>query len=197
MNDLFEKTKIDIQLNWRIFSSLILKSNFFYLNVILFVIVVMLLQWLFSADQLGIIFDPQFQLSVADKIDIFVNAFLDIFKFIDDVTPVSFVLIGLFQSVSITLLIKIYYDHKKRVETSKVAGSLGISLLGAGCVACGGSLLTPILGFFAVNISISFAQRISDALLVIAVILSYIALSRISVIAAAENLKKNEKSKTK
>lgn len=71
-------------------------------------------------------------------------------------------------------------EAKSKNQLSGSAGSLGLGLLGAGCVACSGSLLAPILGVVAANISIAAAERIGDILLVAAVMFSYWSLSRIT-----------------
>ena len=59
-----------------------------------------------------------------------------------------------------------------------------LSFLGIGCVACGGSVLTPILGVVATNVSISFAESVSILLLLVAVVVSYISMNRVTFMVA-------------
>jgi len=57
---------------------------------------------------------------------------------------------------------------------------MGLSIIGAGCVACGGSLIAPILSLLATNVSISLAQSLGDILLLMAAVLSFWTLRNIA-----------------
>ena len=98
--------------------------------------------------------------------------------------PISIILIATFQASAIVLFFIVRRSRKKAVKQQ--IGSLAVGLIGSGCVACGGSILTPLLGAVASNVSVALAERISDILLLIAVLLSYRALSQISLVYARE-----------
>lgn len=146
-------------------------------NVVIFMLsfffIILLLQWLFDYKSFWQIISNS-ALSFLGKVELVVDGFFAIFKYGNDITPISFILIGLFQALSITMLLNI-----KGVSKKKGAASLTAALIGSGCVACGGSVLTPLLSAIATGVSVAFAQRVGDIVLLVAIVLSYRALSRV------------------
>ena len=179
---------VDFKLVLHVISTQVLYSRYLYLNVLLFFVVIFFLQWVFNFDDLSQILFSDNGLSGLERLDVLADALINLFRYGNDLIPLSLITISLLQSLALVLIIKIHRSTPKNTKNqdSKVAaGSLGLAALGAGCVACGGSLLAPILGFFAVTVSTSFARRIGDVLLLAAVVISYIALSKISFKAAS------------
>ena len=177
MNQAFLNLKLTANVTWH----LIIRTTRVYLLAGVFVLILFLLQWLFNIDQLLEIVLGNNPLSVADRLDFLFDGFINIFRFVDDFVPVSMILIALMQSITLTLLFS--YRSVKSLK-SKQGASLGLSLLGIGCVACGGSVLTPILGAIAANISVSVAEAVSNSLLLLALVLSYISMNRATLIVA-------------
>lgn len=161
--------------------NLILKSNNLYLFLVLFVLTLFTLQWLFNIDQLLEIVFGDNPLSVADRLDFLVDGFVNIFRYVNDFVPVAMILISLMQAATFTLLLR--YRSMKKLQ-GKQGVSIGLSFLGVGCVACGGSVLTPVLGVVATNVSVSLAESISTILLVIALVLSYLSMNQIAFLVA-------------
>lgn len=184
--------KVDAQLTWQVVCRHVLTVQSFLTMLGFFVLILFILQWLFNYQQLGFILGNSTGLSFYDKINFLVEAFINIFRFGSDIVPISMILIALFQSVALTLYLKLrhFATHNKSVKSS--VGSLTFGLLGSGCVACGGSLLTPLLGALASNVSVTLAERLGDILLVLAVILSYRALSKVAFIYATEITKETK-----
>lgn len=172
---------VNLKLTTTVIWNLLLRSSRRYALLGVFVIILFTLQWLFNIDQLIDIVFGSNPLSFADRIDFLLDGFVNIFRFADDFVPISMILIAFMQAVTITLLVTFRYIKKLR---SKQAAPLGLSFLGVGCVACGGSILTPILGVIAANISIAAAESISNILLVLALVVSYISMNKVAFMVA-------------
>ena len=179
MSELLTNAKLSAVVVW----NLILKTSRIYLLAALFVAILFLLQWLFNIDQLLDIVLGDNPLSVSERLDFLVDGFFNIFRFADDFTPIAMILIALLQAITLTLLIS--YRSLKKLR-GKQGASLGLSFLGIGCVACGGSVLTPILGLVATNVSVSFAESVSSILLAIALVLSYISMNKVTFLVAKQ-----------
>lgn len=140
------------------------------LFIAIFFSVLFILQWLFEYEQFyHIVVVNQAGLNFAEIIDVFLDALLSLFKYLDDLTPTALLLIAFLQSGVILIWIR-----SKRLEKTHRAplGALGIGLLGAGCVACAGSLLGILLSVFGAALSVSLVQTLGDTLLMLAVLLS-------------------------
>ena len=150
-----------------------------YLWVVSVIFIVMLLQWLLNIQELGFfLFGGQIPLS--EGLEIIWDGLAGVFSLPTDFTPIAFILISLLQSSALVLLLILRNARQAGKKAAKQAGSLGVAVVGAGCVACGGSLMTPLLGLLASNVSIGFASALGDILLALAIILSYMALKDVS-----------------
>lgn len=147
----------------------------------LFILVLFILQWLFSIDQLLIVVFSNNGLTLLDKTDFLVSGFFNIFRYSNDVIPISMIVIAVLQSLLFGMLFKFGGGFGLR----RSAGALGLSSLGISCVACGGSILGPILSGVGVAVSTALARNITTGLLVLAVILSYTSLISVAVSIAA------------
>lgn len=140
------------------------------LFMVIFFSVLFVLQWLFEYEQFyHIVIVNEAGLSLLQIVDVLLDSLVSLFKYPDDLTPVSLILIAFFQSA-----IMLIWIRSKRAEKAHKAslGALGIGLLGAGCVACAGSLLGVLLTAFGAVLSVALVQTIGDVLLIMAVVLS-------------------------
>ena len=154
-------------------------TNWRYLWVVLAIFIIMLLQWLLNIEELGFfLFGGQIPFS--EGLEIIWDGMAGVFSLPTDFTPIAFILISLMQSIAIVMLLILNNAKQAGKQAAKQAGSLGIAVIGAGCVACGGSLMTPLLGLLATNVSIGLASALGDILLALAIILSYMALRSVS-----------------
>lgn len=168
---------LNLKINWQVFLRIIILTPRRYLFIALFIVILFTLQWLFNIDQLIEIVLGDSGLSFMDRIDFLIQGFFNIFRYADDFVPLAILSIAALQATTLTLVLS-FRTAKKIRSTQPV--SLGVGLIGVGCVACGGSILTPILGLVASSVSVSFAERISELLLFIALVLSYISVTKIS-----------------
>ena len=150
--------------------SVLIEPRFVVLQFASFVAIIFVLQWLLQISTFSEVVTNS-SLSISDKLDTFSTAFFDVFRLIDDLTPISFVLIALFQSSSLVMLASLRSSRKKRRQQF---ASLGIALIGSGCVACGGSILSPVLGIVAAELSVGLAESIGNFVLIGAIIVSSI-----------------------
>lgn len=162
----------------------ILQTNAVFTFSALFIGIITVLQWLFNIEQLIYILFEQANFSLLDKLQFMLSGFAQIFLQWNNIVPISIILIALFQALTISLLIqdKVHLKHY-------TAKGLLVGLVGAGCVACGGSVLVPLVTFLVGAVSIVWLQTIGNILLVLAVVLSYQALSHVGVMYAKQNYK--------
>ncbi len=140
------------------------------LFMVIFFGILFFLQWLFEYDQFyHIVIVNEAGLSFVQIIDVLLDSLGSFFRYANDLTPASLILIAFFQSAIILIWIR-----SKRLEKAHKAslGALGVGLLGAGCVACASSLLGVLLTAFGAVLSVAMVQAIGDVLLVLAVVLS-------------------------
>ncbi len=173
---------VDIKLTWQVLYRLILKTNWLYPFMALYITILFALQWLFNIDQLLEVVLGDSGLGLLDRLDFLLNGFINIFRYVNGFIPIAMILIALMQSATLTLMVSRRLFSRK--DGAQQVTSISFSLAGVGCVACGGSILTPILGLVASSVSVTLAEPISRVLLVIALVLSYKAMNRVALLAA-------------
>ena len=178
---------LNLQLVFQVVRIQILATSYLYVACVLFVLILFSLQWLFNIDQLVEIVFGGSPLSLLDRIDFLLNGFINIFRFANDFIPITMIVIALLQSLGVTLVI-MHRRTFRMIGRGQIA-SLGLGLAGFGCVACGGSILTPLLSVVAISVSVALAQAISHLLLLLSLVLSYIALVRLALIVASRTQK--------
>lgn len=180
----------DIRLTWQIVWRVVFKTPRLYSTIGLFIILLFMLQWLLNIDEFRFIVFDNMTLSNGEKIEYFIDAFFNIFQYANAITPVAMIIIASLQAISISLLLVLYrLDKQTGKQSVSQLGTLLVGVIGAGCVACGGSLLTPVLAGLASVLSVSVAQRAGSLVLIGAIILSYLSLSKIAFRVAQETHK--------
>lgn len=166
---------IRLRVNMKNIFYFLLEPRYFAIALLLFYAFMSVLQWLFQLDLLIDVFrNPA--LDVADKIDFMLDAFKAIFTSGLDIVPVMFTIIATSMAISVTFMI-IQSKHssaKKRGSSSIIMG-----VFGSGCVACGGSVISPVVSLFVSGTSVAASntiQTLGDIVLVIAAVLSVRAL---------------------
>lgn len=138
--------------------------------VTIFFGVLFLLQWIFEYEQFyEVVIVNDAGQSVAELFDFLFDALMSFFRYPDDLTPISLMIIAFFQAA--ILVIWLRTRELKNAHKASLS-ALGVGLLGAGCVACASSLLSVLLSVFGTTISIAFVRTLGDILLVLAVLLS-------------------------
>lgn len=136
------------------------------------------LQWLFNIDQLFEVILGDSGLTFVERLDFLIDGFLNMFRYSNDFVPFSIILTALLLSLS--FVVAYIYRAKK-----KVLKPIGAGLLGVGCVACGGSVVSLGITFLTGSVlSLSLAGLISRVLLLVSVVLSYKSLVDVSFVAA-------------
>ncbi len=132
--------------------------------------VLFLLQWIFEYEQFyEVVIVNNAGLSVLEIFDFLFDALMSFFRYPDDLTPISLMIISFFQAA--ILIIWMRSREFKNAHKASM-GALGIGLLGSGCVACASSLLSVFLSVFGATVSVAFVRTLGDVLLVVAVLLS-------------------------
>lgn len=143
-----------------------------------FTIVLIILQWVFNYELFyEILVNNVAGLTLLERINVFVDAMFNVFQYADDLTPISLILITFFQASAVTIWWRM---HRASSAANVRFGSLGVGLLGSGCVACGSSILPILFNIVGSTLSVSLVQTIGDILLVLAVVLSYRAMLKLA-----------------
>lgn len=171
------KRTLSPRITFHVALHLVIKTRAIYVWVGLFAVILFILQWLFNINQLFEVVLGSNPLSIGERIDYLIDGFFNIFRFADDFVPIAMILIAAMQSLTLTLLI--WYRGRKRIHAQQGL-ALGLSFIGVGCVACGGSILTPLLGVMAANVSVGLAEGLSDLLLLIGLVLSYTSMNHLA-----------------
>lgn len=183
MNSKISSVWNDLQILGHIFWRYIVTTVWIGPWLLLGSLIIFVLQWLFNIEGLLFIIRYTSQ-SIGEVIEFLSQGFLNIFRYPDDLTPISFILIAGLQATAVILVIRLKASAKPQLR--KQTAALGVGLIGAGCVACGGSVLTPVLGALSTTFAAGVVNALSDILLIIAVILSYrVAVQAAQVYAAA------------
>lgn len=135
-----------------------------------FFTVLFLLQWIFEYEQFfEVIIENNAGQSVSERVDFLIDALFSFFRYPDDLTPVSLMIISFFQAAILVIWLR---TREVKNNNKAAMGALGVGLVGAGCVACASSLLSVLLSVFGTTISVAFVRTLGDMLLVLAVLLS-------------------------
>ena len=136
-----------------------------------FFVVLFLLQWVFNYELFWeIMVENNAMLPFSERLDLVLDAIANVFRYANDLTPISLLLISFFQASILT----IWWRVRLITRANRLRmGALGVGILGSGCVACGSSLLPLLLETIGATLSVGLVQRIGDSLLILAVILSY------------------------
>lgn len=118
------------------------KAYFRYLLLLWFSSVSIFL-WLVNINLLAyILVSPV--LSVADKLDIIFNVYISFFT-INDLFTLSRVVLSLLVAVNFTLMVFLWKAGRQRSVVVKNNSGALVAMIGSHCVACGTSLLAPLV----------------------------------------------------
>lgn len=148
----------------------IAKPRFLVIAVLAAFIMLAILVWLFNIGLFLFVIKSDV-LSFAEKLGFFGSSFTGIFKNLDDYRALAMVAVSVLTGVNFAVLMFVLRSTAK----AKTKGGKGVlvALLGSGCVACGGSILSPLLAQLGSAASIAVSQSIgviaySAALMLIA-----------------------------
>lgn len=118
-------------------------------------------------------------LSIGDKMGMLVGSYSGLFTV--PLAPLSLTLfaVSIFQGIAVSALVySIRHERSMRRGMLKEFGGTGVagvlSVLGLGCVACGTSLVTPILTFFFATSSVAVAEKVGLYSAVLALVVSVV-----------------------
>ncbi len=170
MTEYLQKIWAQIRISLKTFGRAFWHEYYPALFILIFFGILFILQWLFEYEQFyHIVIVNEAGLSLLQILEVLIDSLASFFRYANDLTPASLILIAFFQSAVILMWIR-SKGAKKAHKAS--LGALGVGLLGAGCVACASSLLGVLLSIFGATLSIAMVQAVGDILLVAAVVLS-------------------------
>ena len=170
---------------------------YLFRSLIYSALILFVLQWLFNIEVLwSVIKTAPSQLP-----SVLIEGYLNLFRYGFDLTPFMLVLISIFQGISFAVLRFIITHLEQTGSKRRHWIVLGSSIIGSGCVACGGSIIAPLIGLFVSSGGVAISQFVSDFLLVFAAGLALYSLVRIggqaSVIIKTDIRTKNDRKNKK
>lgn len=178
----FDATVVDLRLTFKVvLHDILLQPAQFTQFALLFCAGIIVLQWIFSPDTLLYILRGDNGLSTSQRIGVVLDAFVNVFRFWAHIIPVSLIAISAFQSWAALLRLRNRQGHRVKSNKKFRAGSLGAALLGLGCAACGGSIISAtLINALASTATVALAQSFGYVLLLVGVALSYVSLSGVA-----------------
>lgn len=148
----------------------------------------LVLRYLFSLQVLATIVTSS-AVSTLEKASLILFGFLpdsigEFITFLIDPVGLLLFIVALLQGVTVTVLIFVRRRANRRQATRGAASGFTVSLLGSGCIACGGSILYPLLASLGSQAAVTLSQTIGVIAGVLAVVLIIYALRNISAQAA-------------
>lgn len=135
--------------------------------------VLFVLQWLFAFPQL---------LYIGQTVPLelpryLIEGFFNFLRYIDGFIPWAILTVAILQGVALTLL---RVAREQQTARASRYSSLGLAVLGSGCVACGGSVIAPLFASFTTAVAVQLSELISRFVLSVAVILAIATIYKIS-----------------
>lgn len=170
-----------LQLNVRLRAiARILAQPEYALRALLYaVLIVFILQWLFAYDQLIYVFK---NFGVVEVVRYLIEGSINFYTYVFyGFIPLAILTVAIILGVVLSLR---HFVAKGHFSSKKQSASAGVALIGAGCIACGGSILTPLLSSLNAGVASFYPELLSAAFLFLAVVLAVISLYEIAGIAS-------------
>lgn len=139
-----------------------------------FVVTLLVLLWLFNFATLEYVLTRP-SLTLGEKAAFVLSSIGNVFRYFNDILPVSLLLVSLGQGVVLAQYVWLR-RRSRRVRLNQQA-KLGIraGLVGTSCVACSGSILYPLLASFSSAAAGGLALWVGQIVAVAAIVLSVVA----------------------
>jgi hypothetical protein len=126
-------------------SEVLRQPTYILLAILAFIVMMGIILWSLNYDLIFYIFF-QSPLDLFGKIEFFFYGYQNLFSTLDSLLSFSIVLFSILFGLNISLLIYVIKNHGFKNIPKKSGGSaFFVAILGGGCIACGTSLLAPIL----------------------------------------------------
>ncbi len=159
------------------YRQILLKPVRLVLFLVIAALTIMTLQWLLELDTLLYILGGDNGLDLWGRLRIIYEALGNVFRLADNIIPITFISLGFLQASSMVYLISL---RIQRANLKRTLLPLYVGVIGSGCVACGGSLLAPILAALSSGLGAALVNRVGALALVAAVIYSYSTFMKVS-----------------
>jgi hypothetical protein len=121
-------------------------------------------------------------LSLGDKITFFLEGYEGLATNFENFAALSVFLVTILFGMTIALFVAI---GASRRDSARSGGGLLAGIIGAGCAACGTSLVAPVLGAIGASTSLSFVQTLGLVANIVAVLLLGYSIFKLGLQAAA------------
>ena len=137
----FSKIKISLKNILKI----LMKPLYFLLAIGVGLIILGVILWSLNLDLLSYVFIES-GLPFSEKVSFFISVYKGIFVSSGQLPAVTMILLSILFGINISSMIFVIKNRKhQKKEYGSTATGLSLAIIGGGCVACGTSVLTPLL----------------------------------------------------
>ena len=136
------------------------RPPYLFLAILVSIFSLGILLWSLNIDLLGYIFFEA-PLNIIEKIDFIFDVYGSILTNYESFQAIVMVLFSLLFGINIAVLVYVMRGGQKEAIKSKSSvGGLSLAVIGGGCIACGTSIITPLLATLGATSSIAFTNAI-------------------------------------
>lgn len=137
--------KLRLKVSLRAISKVLRQPGYIAVAVLGMLIASGFILWSLNLDLLQYVWF-QTTLPVIDKLDFFISVYKDLYGTYNSIEGTGIVLFSVLFGVNMSLLIFVIKHHGfAKVPKKSGIGGFALAIVGGGCVACGTSLLAPVL----------------------------------------------------
>lgn len=120
-------------------------------------------------------------INLGEKLTFFVQGYKGLFTSFDTVQSLTLIVFSILFGINLSLLIfALFSRNKEKLPGASGGVALSSAILGGGCIACGTSLLTPILTTLGIT-SVAFIRSLGSIFLVVGSILTIYSIYKLSI----------------
>ncbi|MEX0749054.1 MAG: hypothetical protein WD467_01815 [Candidatus Saccharimonadales bacterium] len=138
-----DKLSTRYKLGWQAIRRLLSRPRYLLLAALLYPPVLWLFTYLSNLNLFIYVMRANF-LSGRDKIEFLLSSFTNVFANLNDPLALSIVIFAGFATLNLVML-SYAIKMNRRISGAKSSSAAALTLAGSHCIACGGSLLAPIL----------------------------------------------------
>lgn len=101
----------------------------------------------------------------------FIDGIINIFRYNDNFVSFGMITIAIMQGTALTL-VRFIKDASRKTSKSANQTSVAFVLFGTGCVACGGSIIAPLLASLPATFSVVISRTVGNIAILIGLLLS-------------------------
>lgn len=139
---------------------ILIKPPYFLLAIVAGLIILGVILWSLNLDLLSYVFIES-GLPLNEKISFFISVYKGIFVSSGQLPALTMIILSILFGINISSMVFVIKNRKhQKTKYGSTAAGLSLAIIGGGCVACGTSVLTPLLLTLGVGGAVSYLSEI-------------------------------------